>query len=213
MYHRGGGIRRKVYFIDFFRNSSEKVFIVCGFIWRVNKSNLAILKQSSQVGYTSIIACQDLRLGSRVFNHNYINKNNSSPIFNVGSNTKLGDMPVGSLVNCIEVNPNRGGVLIRSRGCFGIIIDITKQTTLVKMPSGQVLSVSSNCRATFGKVTIQARVFEQRKAGHARWLGYRPTVRGVAINAVDHPHGGGEGKGRVGRNPVSPWGFKVFNLY
>ncbi|OED39322.1 hypothetical protein AB834_00320 [PVC group bacterium (ex Bugula neritina AB1)] len=205
-------MRRKVYFIDFFRNPSEKTFIVCGFIWRINKSNLAILKDPFRESYTSIIACEDLRLGSSVFNIENTNQNKPSSTLNVGSNSRLGDIPVGSFVNCIEASVNKGGVFIRSRGCFGIIIDIKEQSTLVRIPSGQIIAVSSNCRATFGKVTIQSRIFKSRKAGHSRWLGYRPTVRGVAINAVDHPHGGGEGKGRVGRNPVSPWGFKVFNL-
>jgi large subunit ribosomal protein L2 len=206
--HRGGGRKRKVFFIDFFRFSSCRVFTVCGFIWRINMSSLVILKSSNIFNssfYTLIVNTKGLVLGDSVIN----NVGSGITLLNLGSSYFLRDFPVGSFINCLETNPFLGSKLIRSSGCFGIILQVEGLFVLVKLPSGQLAYFPPYCRATFGEVSSKIYKVSFYKAGNSRFFGFRPSVRGVAINSVDHPHGGGEGKSRIGRNPVSPWGFKL----
>jgi len=199
--HRGGGIKRKIFFVDFFRDYKNQTFTVYGYYYRSIKfASLAIL-QNNEKQFHAIINPKNLRLGSSIQNHfsnNFIN-------FNIGSSYFLGMFPIGSHIHNLEIQPYFGGKLIKSAGCFGVVLQKNKYI-LVKLPSGQTAFFSRNARATFGEVSSFKRSRVMYKAGQSRWLGKRPSVRGVAINPVDHPHGGGEGKGRIGRIPVSPWG-------
>ncbi|XP_050226517.1 60S ribosomal protein L2, mitochondrial [Mercurialis annua] len=130
----------------------------------------------------------------------------------VGTCMRLGSMRIGTLIHNIEMNPGQGGKLVRAAGTFAKIMkEPTEKTCLVKLPSGVEKLIDSQCRATIGKVSNASHNTRKlRKAGHSRWLGRRPVVRGVAMNPVDHPHGGGEGRskssGSFGRVSQTPWG-------
>jgi len=199
--HRGGGTKRKIFFIDFFRNYKNQVFTVYGYYYRsITFSSLAILK-NNQGQFHAILNSKNLTLGSKVQNYfgsGFLN-------FEIGSSYFLGILPIGSHIHNVEIQPAFGGKVIKAAGCFGIVLQ-KKSYVLIKLPSGQSSFFSPNCRATFGEVSAFRKFSAIYKAGQSRWLGRRPGVRGVAINAVDHPHGGGEGKSQIGRIPVSPWG-------
>ena len=133
----------------------------------------------------------------------------------------MGSLPLGVQINNLELKPYSGSKLSRSAGCFSVILRKANKV-LVKLSSGKFSFFSKNCRATFGVVANSTFFLKKfSKAGSKCWFGRKPHVRGTAINAVDHPHGGGEGKSRIGRFPVSPWGKlckskktrKLFLLY
>lgn len=200
--HRGGGSKRKVFLVDFYR-SIKGTFIVCGFFQkRSGSASLALLKDIKKTSYHFIINPQGLQSGDLITNYAYKKK----LTFNVGSSYHLSSIPVGSHVHNVEIQPEFGGKIIRSPGCFGVVLQKNIFSTLVKLPSGQLIIIPSSSRASYGEVNNYKKFYSLSKAGQARWLGKRPAVRGVAINAKDHPHGGGEGKSRLGRFPVSPWG-------
>ena len=124
-----------------------------------------------------------------------------------GNALKLINIPTGLFVHNVELNPKNGGQLVRSAGSYAQVMAHDDGFTTLKLPSGEVRMVSDQCLATIGQ--IGNRTHEQvvsGKAGRSRWLGRRPKVRGVVMNPVDHPHGGGEGKTSGGRHPVTPWG-------
>jgi len=117
------------------------------------------------------------------------------------------NIPIGSLVHCIEMEPGKGAQLARSAGASVQIVAREGEYVTVRLRSGEMRKVHVNCRATIGEVgNDEHNLRKIGKAGAQRWRGIRPTVRGVAMNPVDHPHGGGEGKTAAGRDPVSPWG-------
>ena len=200
--HRGGGNKRKLYIVDFYRNI-KGTFIVCGFFQKSpNATSIALLKIPNQVStYHLILNADSLKLGDKVINQTSADFLN----FNVGSSYPLSIVPVGSHVHNIEVQPGFGGKLVRAAGCFGVVLQ-KSQHVYLKLPSGYTVSVSPKSRVSYGEVSSYKKFYSLSKAGQSRWFGKRPSVRGVAINAKDHPHGGGEGKGRLGRFPVSPWG-------
>jgi large subunit ribosomal protein L2 len=117
-------------------------------------------------------------------------------------------MPVGTTVHNIELNPGQGGAMVRSAGTAAQLMAKEGHHALLRLPSGELRRVLSTCRATIGQVgNVEHENISIGKAGRNRWLGWRPSVRGVAMNPVDHPHGGGEGKSPIGRkHPVTPWG-------
>jgi large subunit ribosomal protein L2 len=120
---------------------------------------------------------------------------------------KLKDIPVGTVLHCIELKPLKGAQLARSAGTYVQFIAKEGQYASLRLKSGEVRKVLIDCKATIGEVSNQEHSLRSfGKAGAKRWLGIRPTVRGVAMNPIDHPHGGGEGKTSGGRHPVSPWG-------
>ena len=119
----------------------------------------------------------------------------------------LKNIPAGTVVHNIELTPGKGGILARSAGSSATVMGQDNDYTLIKLGSGETRKVLSKCRATIGQVSnVDNKNQKIGKAGRNRWLGKRPTVRGVVMNPVDHPHGGGEGKTSGGRNPVTPWG-------
>lgn len=203
--HRGGGIKRKFFYIDFFRNFSIEEFEVFGFSYTTfNKSSVAILKNPQNELY-SILNVKGLKEGSKV--SNVFEKEDIINSFFVGSSYFIGNLPSGSFVHNIENQPFSGGKLAKSAGCFATIITSNNSgITTLKLPSGNFKKFSNNCRVSYGQVYSGVKDRKLRKAGQSRKLGFRPTIRGVAINPCDHPHGGGEGKSYIGRIPVSPWG-------
>ena len=119
-------------------------------------------------------------------------------------------IPVGTVIHNLELKPGKGGQMIRSAGTFGQLVSKDSEYAQIKLTSGEIRSVRVECRATIGMVSNpDQKNTKLGKAGRKRWLGFRPSVRGVAMNPVDHPHGGGEGRTSGGRNPVSPWGLSA----
>jgi large subunit ribosomal protein L2 len=148
-----------------------------------------------------IIAPKGLETGMNVVSSN-------DAQIKVGNTLPLRNIPVGTTIHCIEMKPGKGAQLARSAGCSVQLLGRDGIYAILRMRSGEIRKVHIDCKATIGEVSNQDHSLRQYgKAGVKRWLGIRPTVRGVAMNPIDHPHGGGEGKTAAGRHPVSPWGL------
>ena len=163
--------------------------------------------------FTYILAYDQIKLGDRVLNiHGNNSRTNQRPDANYltpGNCTPLHMIPVGTLIHNIELNPKQGAKLVRSAGTFAQVVQQSNDLTkcVVRLPSNVDKQIDSQCRATIGIVSNGSHSSHKlSKAGHNRWLGKRPVVRGVAMNPIDHPHGGGEGRTKGGRPSVSPWG-------
>ena len=204
VYQRGGGHKKLYRLIDFKRN--EKNGIVLGFEYDPNrKSFLAKVYNINKNNYYYILAPAGLKLLDKVFSR----KKNDNIVFNPGNTYLIKNIPVGTLIHNIELVPNKGGQLIRSAGTFAKILYSNKKNFVtVRLASGEHRLIPLNCKATIGTLSNENwRYVNLKKAGRSRWLNKRPTVRGVAMNPVDHPHGGGEGKTSGGRPSVTPWGL------
>ncbi len=198
--HRGGGHKRHYRIIDFKRNKDGVPARVERLEYDPNRTaNLALLKYADgERRY--IIAPRGLRAGDAVMS------GSSAPI-RPGNAMALRSVPVGSVVHCIELKPGKGAQLARSAGTSAQLVAREGSYATLRLRSGEMRRVLAECRATVGEVgNSEHNLRSLGKAGAKRWRGVRPTVRGVAMNPVDHPHGGGEGKSSGGRHPVSPWG-------
>jgi large subunit ribosomal protein L2 len=204
-WHRGGAHKRKYKFVDFFRRENVINYIVCGFEYDPIRQNyVAIISTrfKGKIFFSRILSPKGLSTGIVIKNFSF-----GALSFTVGNSYYLQDIPAGSFVHNIEPRKITGSKFVRASGCFAQVIQKAAKNVLVKLPSGQLFSFSSGCRCTFGTLSNEnKKLVILGTAGRSRWLGRRPTVRGVAINPVDHPHGGGEGKSQIGRHPVSPWG-------
>jgi large subunit ribosomal protein L2 len=199
--HQGGGHRRHYRLIDFKRNKDGIPGTVERLDYDPNRSaNLALIIYSDgERRY--ILAPKALSAGDRVMS------GSESPI-KVGNALPLKSIPVGTLVHCVELKPGAGAQLARSAGASVQIVAREGAYVTVRLRSGEMRKVHVDCRATVGEVgNDEHNLRKLGKAGAKRWRGVRPTVRGVAMNPVDHPHGGGEGRTSGGRHPVSPWGL------
>ena len=200
--HRGGGHKRLHRIIDFKRHDKINVPATVERIeYDPNRSaHLALLLyQDGERRY--IIAPRGLEQGAKVV------AANERVSVNPGNNMPLGVIPLGTLVHCVELRPGAGAAIIRSAGASAQVVAREGLYTTLRLRSGEMRRFSIECRATVGQVgNIDHLNRSLGKAGAKRWRGVRPTVRGVAMNPVDHPHGGGEGKTSGGRHPVSPWG-------
>ncbi len=198
--HRGGGHKRHYRIIDFKRNKDGVPARVERLEYDPNRTaNLALLKYADgERRY--IIAPKGLRANDPVMS------GASAPI-RPGNAMALRNIPVGSVVHCIELKPGKGAQLARSAGTSAQLVAREGSYATLRLRSGEMRRVLAECRATVGEVgNSEHNLRSLGKAGAKRWRGVRPTVRGVAMNPVDHPHGGGEGKSSGGRHPVSPWG-------
>jgi len=198
--HRGGGHKKHYRLIDFKRLKDGIPARVETLEYDPNRSaNIALLLYADgERKY--IIAPEDLVVGDT------IQSGEGSPVV-TGNSLALKSMPLGTVVNCVELFPGKGAQMIRSAGSSAQILAIEGRHVTLRLRSGEVRRVLADCRATIGAVSNPAHSLRSiGKAGAKRWLGIRPTVRGVAMNPVDHPHGGGEGKTSGGRHPVTPWG-------
>ncbi len=196
--HRGGGHKRHYRVIDFKRDKVDIPAKVASIEYDPNRTAYIALLNYADGEKRYIIAPQGLKKGDTV-------KTSDKPPFHVGCCMMLKHMPLGSTIHNVELIPGRGGKLIRSAGLSAQLMARSSGRATIKMPSGEVRTVNENCRATFGAVSNpENNLRVEGKAGRNRWKGIRPTVRGVAMNAVDHPHGGGEGKGK-GNVPQTPW--------
>ena len=198
---RGGGHKRRYRIIDFKRNKFDMSAKVEAIEYDPNRSPRIALLQYEDGEKTYIIAPEGLKVGDKV-----VSSENSIP-FKTGNAMPLGLMPDGMLVHNIELKEGKGAQMVRSAGAYARIMASESGMITLKLPSGEMRMVSAKCFATIGTVGNKSHEnIRIGKAGRSRWLGKRPKVRGVAMNPVDHPHGGGEGKTSGGRHPVSPWG-------
>lgn len=198
--HRGGGVKRRYRIIDFKRNKFEIPATVQAISYDPNRTcNIALLAYADgEKRY--ILAPLGLKEGDTVIS-------SAEADIKVGNAKKLQDIPVGTLVHNVEMYPGAGGQLARSAGSYAQIMAKEGKFALLRMPSGELRKVEVVCMATIGQVgNLDHEKRNIGKAGRKRKLGFRPTVRGVAMNPVDHPHGGGEGRTSGGRHPVTPWG-------
>ena len=202
--HRGGGVKRRIRVVDFKRNKDGIEAKVIGLYFDPNRSaNLALL-QYADGEKRFILAPRDLNVGDIVVSGNDVD-------LRVGNSLPLEKIPSGTVIHAVENIPGKGAVYGRSAG-IGIVvrgIDPTGKYVQLKMPSGEIRLVNKKCRATIGQVGNEEKMnVKLGKAGRKRKLGWRPVVRGMAMNPHDHPHGGGEGKGVVGR-AKDKWGHRI----
>ena len=198
--HVGGGHKQHYRLIDFKRNKDNILGKVERLEYDPNRTANIALVLYSDGERRYIIAPKGLKAGDDVLS------GQSAPI-KVGSALPLRNIPVGSTVHCIEMKPGKGAQIARSAGTSAQLVAREGQYATLRLRSGETRKVLSECRATLGEVSNSEHSLRKLgKAGAKRWRGVRPTVRGVAMNPVDHPHGGGEGRTSGGRHPVSPWG-------
>ena len=199
--HRGGGHKKLYRQIDFQRDKIGIVAKVASVQYDPNRNaRIALLHyQDGEKRY--IIYPRGLKTGENVL------ADGEAPIF-VGNALPLNNMPLGADIHNVELSPGRGGQLVRAAGSSAQLIAKEGEFVSIRLPSGEIRLVLKECWATIGQVgNYDANNLTKGKAGKQRWLGIRPTVRGVAKNAADHPHGGGEGRAPIGRShPVTPWG-------
>lgn len=198
--HQGGGHKRMYRVIDFKRNKDSIAAKVAAIEYDPNRSaNIALLNYADgEKRY--ILAPLGLRVGQMVM---------SGPDADIkaGNTLPLKKIPLGTMIHNIELYPRGGGQMVRSAGTAAQLMAKEGKYANLRMPSGEMRLVLQECRATIGQVgNVDHENITVGKAGRKRWMGIRPTVRGVVMNPVDHPHGGGEGRSPIGRNPVTPWG-------
>jgi large subunit ribosomal protein L2 len=199
---RGGGHKRRYRLIDFKRNKFNIIGKVSSIEYDPNRSSRIALIQYEDNEKRYIIAPDGLNVNDTVMSSKDTNVD-----FKTGNTLLLKNIPDGMLVHNIELKPGKGAQMARSAGTYARIMAKENKMVSLKLPSSEIRMVSGECLATLG--TVGNKTHENikiGKAGRARWLGRRPKVRGVVMNPVDHPHGGGEGKTSGGRHPVSPWG-------
>ena len=205
--HQGGGHKRAYRVIDFKRNKDGVPARVATIEYDPNRSaNIALLNYADgEKRY--IIAPKGLTVGMTVVS-------GEGADIKVGNAMELKDIPEGTFIHNIELKPGKGGQMARSAGTSAQILGIEEKYTTVRLASGEVRRILSNCRATIGQVGNEDHsLVNYGKAGRMRWKGVRPTVRGSVMNPNDHPHGGGEGRTPVGRkSPMTPWGKKAMGV-
>ena len=200
---RGGGHKRRYRIIDFKRNKFDIKGEVFSIEYDPNRSSRIALINYSDGEKRYIIAPDGIKVGDKI-----VSSKDSKIAFSTGNCMPLKFIPEGMLVHNIELKPGKGAQMARSAGAYGRIMANEGGLVTLKLPSNEMRMVSENCLATIGSVGNKSHEnIVIGKAGRSRWLGKRPKVRGVVMNPVDHPHGGGEGKTSGGRHPVSPWGM------
>ncbi len=198
--HRGGGVKRRYRIVDFLRKRDGMEATVEAIAYDPNRSaNLALIAYEDGVK-AYILAPEGLKVGSKVMSGE---KAEATP----GNCLPLGLIPLGLMVHCVELVPGQGAKISRSAGNDCQVMAREKGTVTLKLPSGEVRQFDARCKATIGSVGNKDwGSIQLGKAGRKRLMGIRPTVRGVAMNPVDHPMGGGEGRTSGGSHPRSPWG-------
>jgi large subunit ribosomal protein L2 len=196
----GGGHKRKLRIIDFKRDKTGIPATVTTIEYDPNRSSRIALLAYADGEKRYIIQPEGLKVGQKVV---------SGPEADilVGNALPLRNIPPGTQIHNLELKPGKGGQMVRSAGGAAQLIAKEEEYALVKLPSGETRKISQDCMATIGQVgNLDHENVTIGKAGRSRWLGKRPHNRGVSMNPVDHPHGGGEGKTSGGRHPVTPWG-------
>ncbi len=196
----GGGHKRRYRIIDFKRTKLEVPGTVAAIEYDPNRTARIALIHYVDGEKAYILAPVGLGVGDKVVA-------SDSADIRPGNALRLTNIPLGTFVHNVELKVGRGGQICRSAGCYAQVMAKEGKYVLLRLPSGELRNVLGECRATVGQVgNIEHENVQLGKAGRARWLGYRPYVRGTAMNPIDHPHGGGEGRTKGGRHPVTPWG-------
>lgn len=203
IWHRGKGHKQLYRMIDFKR----RVFDIYATVERIeydpNRTAFIALIRYDDGKFSYILSPKNLNVGDKIIS-------SDKAEINVGNCLPLEVIPVGTIIHNIEIKPGKGGQIARSAGTYAVLLNKDSGYAQIKLRSGEVRRISLASRATVGSVSnIDHKNISYGKAGRVRWLGRRPVVRGVAMNPVDHPHGGGEGKTSGGRHPVTPWGEKT----
>jgi len=198
--HRGGGHKKMYRKIDFKRDKDGVPAKVATIEYDPNRSSRIALLHYADGEKRYIIWPQGLKVGDTV-------ESGENADIKVGNTLPLNKIPNGTMIHNIELYAGRGAQLVRSAGAAAQLMAKEGRYAHVRMPSGEVRLFLKDCRATIGQIgNVEHENITVGKAGRSRWLGIRPGVRGVVMNPADHPHGGGEGRSPIGRNPVTPWG-------
>jgi len=210
MRYRGGGHKRRYRIIDFKRNKVDITAIVKSIEYDPNRSAFIALVQYQDGEKRYIIAPSGLKVGQTI-------KSGDNATAEIGNTLPLHKIPFGSIISCVELVPGNGAVMVRSAGTFAQLTAKDGKYATIKLPSGETRLILSDCKATIGSVSnSDHQLLVSGKAGKSRWLGRRPRTRPVAMNPVDHPMGGGEGRASGGhprsRNGVPAKGFKTRSL-
>ena len=197
---RGGGHKRRYRVVDFKRRKDDAPATVERLEYDPNRTAFIALIRYPDGEQSYILAPQRLRAGDIVVSGDRVD-------VKPGNAMPLRNMPLGTIVHNVEMKPGKGGQIARSAGTYVQLVGRDQGYALLRMTSGELRMVRAECRATIGAVSNpDHQNIVIGKAGRNRWLGRKPSVRGVAMNPIDHPHGGGEGKSSGGRHPVTPWG-------
>ncbi len=198
--HRGGGHKQRYRVIDFKRRKFDVPATVERLEYDPNRSGFIALVRYADGELSYILAPQRLKVGDSVVSGQRVD-------VKPGNAMPLGSMPVGTIIHNIELKIGKGGQLARSAGTFAQLVGKDAGYAQVKLSSGELRMVHAECMATVGAVSNpDQQNVNYGKAGRMRWMGFKPVTRGVAMNPIDHPHGGGEGRTSGGRHPVTPWG-------
>ena len=199
-WHRGGGHKKLYRFVDFARSKVDVEATVERLEYDPNRTAFIALLKYTDGEFAYIIAPQRLSVGDKVISSDKTD-------VKVGNCMKMINIPIGTVIHNIELKVGKGAQFARSAGSYGQIVGRDSGKVIVKLSSGEVRLINGECRATIGAVSNQdQKNIDLGKAGRSRWMGRRPVNRGSAMNPIDHPHGGGEGKTKSGRQPVTPWG-------
>jgi large subunit ribosomal protein L2 len=198
--HQGGGHKRRYRIVDFKRQKDGVPAKVAAIEYDPNRSARIALLHYADGAKSYIVAPAQLRVGATV-------ESGPNADIKVGNALPLENIPTGTLVHNVELQPGQGARMARSAGAGVQLVAKDQGFAVLRLPSGEMRRVPLTCRATVGQVgNVDHQNITGGKAGRSRWRGKRPAVRGSAMNPVDHPHGGGEGKSKGGRHPVTPWG-------
>ena len=202
-WHRGGGHKRLYRIIDFKRSKVDVAAKIERIEYDPNRSSFIALVKYDDGEYNYIIAPNKIKIGDVIISSDEAD-------IKIGNSLPLQNIPVGTILHNVEMKPSKGGQIARSAGTSVTLVGKDSGYAQIKLSSGEVRRVLLPCRATIGSVSnSDQKNINLAKAGRNRWLGRRSVVRGVVMNPVDHPHGGGEGRTSGGRHPVTPWGLST----
>jgi large subunit ribosomal protein L2 len=205
--HRGGGHKKRYRIIDFKRNKFDVVAEVMSIEYDPNRTAFIALLEYKDGEKRYIVALNGLKVGQKV-------SSGANAVPEVGNALLLSKIPLGTIISCIELNPNAGAIIARSAGAFAQLMARDGKLATIKLPSGETRSIPTTCMATIGVVSnSDHQLLVSGKAGRSRWIGRRPRTRPVAMNPVDHPMGGGEGRASGGhprsKNGIPAKGFRT----
>ena len=203
---RGSGHKQKYREIDFYRNKHDIEAVVERIEYDPNRTSHIMLVKYEDGERAYMLVPQNIKIGDKIIS-------GSQKEIKIGNCMPLHDIPVGTAIHNVEMKPGGGAKIARAAGSSVKITGSDGEYSIIKLASGEIRKITSKAKATIGVLSNpDQKNIKIGKAGRNRWLGIRPSVRGVAMNPVDHPHGGGEGKSSGGRNPVSPWGQSAKGL-
>ena len=203
---RGSGHKQKYREIDFYRNKHDIEAVVERIEYDPNRTSHIMLVKYEDGERAYMLVPQNIKIGDKIISGN-------KKEIKIGNCMPLHDIPVGTAIHNVEMKPGGGAKIARSAGSSVQITGSDDEYSIIKLASGEIRKIISRAKATIGVLSNpDQKNIKIGKAGRSRWLGIRPSVRGVVMNPVDHPHGGGEGKSSGGRNPVSPWGQSAKGL-